>query len=662
MKKIKLLNDKQKGLIAVIIFSVFFTSMPVYSQNVQAMDRQAQEHFNNKEFPQAVVLWLNILDIDPNNLEIQKKVEALYELKQKKDLELEKAKMHYKIARIEIAKNFSEDLPFAEADRNFRVAKRNFDIASDSFITAYRIEPKDSEMQLVRDDMQKLERMITSEEKKLTTTRDKRERVAALTLLAKTAMNEKRFKDALDSWEKALALIPENIEAIEGKRQCEIGIDNLMRYESIRKFTASGINYFNINDFDNSRKDFVHVLQLDPKNNTAHDYIGRIDDAVNSKKRYEQRLIEAEVFYQSGLKNLRDNKFNEARDDFENTLALIPKYKDTENRLAGIAQLKGAYEARARERMLRQINEEFQSGLIALAGLRYQEAISAFENVLRLDRGNTLAPIYIQRAKDAQQSVDEEIVDENSPYYNIINPLIVSGKRLYESGKYEESRKRWNQILELFPANRVANEYVFMCELKLNPAASDAIIKRIISEGEELLKNRDYRGAYRKFDIVRSTYPNYPEIQNLIKRAEREQLYAGTGTQPLTQSDIADIEARYNLGMSYYQRGGEDNIRRALTELRWVVARDPNNIKAVTAVNRIESQLRVGSGSETAGTKRLSAEQEALVRKHYFSGINYYSNNDFNRAIAEWRKVLAIDPNHTRAQNNIRRCLALMGQ
>jgi len=50
------------------------------------------------------------------------------------------------------------------------------------------------------------------------------------------------------------------------------------------------------------------------------------------------------------------------------------------------------------------------------------------------------------------------------------------------------------------------------------------------------------------------------------------------------------------------------------------------------------------------------------VRKHYFSGINYYSNNDFNRAIAEWRKVLAIDPNHAKAQNNIRRCLALMGQ
>ncbi|MCL1833986.1 MAG: hypothetical protein FWG49_05720, partial [Leptospirales bacterium] len=320
------------------------------------------------------------------------------------------------------------------------------------------------------------------------------------------------------------------------------------------------------------------------------------------------------------------------------------------------------YDAKERERILKRINEEFQNGLILLAESRYQEAISAFENVLNFDPENTLVPAYIQRAKDAQRLIDEEIIDENSPYYNLINPLIISGKRFFDTGQYEESKKRWNQILELFPANRISNEYIFKCELKLNPANSEAVIKRIIAEGEELLKKGEYRNAYRKFEIVKSTFPNYPDIQNLLKRAERDQMYAGTGAQPLSQGDINDIETRYNLGMAYYQRGGDDNIRRALVELRWVAARDPNNIKAAVAVNRIESQLRAGTGSEMGGGTRLSADQEALVRKYYFNGINHYSNNDFNKAIAEWRKVLAIDPNHTRAKNNIRKCLALLGQ
>ncbi|MCL1834262.1 MAG: hypothetical protein FWG49_07155, partial [Leptospirales bacterium] len=365
-KNFNLLNDRLKGLIIITIFSIFFTSLPIYSQNIQETDKQAQEYFDNKEFSKAITLWLSILDTDPNNAEIQKKVEYLYELKQKKDLELEKSKVYYKIAKMEISKNFAEELPFNEADKNFKTAKKNATVAFDSFITAYRIDPKANEMQLIRDDMQNLEKMLSSEEKKLTATREKRDKVAELTLLAKTAMNERRFYDALNSWEKALDLISENMEAIEGKRQAEIAIDNIVRYENIKRSIASGISYFEISEFDSSRQDFMHVLQLDPGNNTARDYIEKIDDAINSKRKYEQRLVEAEVFYQAGLTNLKDNKFNEARDDFENAIALIPNYKDTEKRLSSIPQLRSAYDAKEKERMLKRINEEFQSGLIAL--------------------------------------------------------------------------------------------------------------------------------------------------------------------------------------------------------------------------------------------------------------------------------------------------------
>jgi tetratricopeptide (TPR) repeat protein len=50
------------------------------------------------------------------------------------------------------------------------------------------------------------------------------------------------------------------------------------------------------------------------------------------------------------------------------------------------------------------------------------------------------------------------------------------------------------------------------------------------------------------------------------------------------------------------------------------------------------------------------------VRELYFRGINYYSANRYQDAIAEWRKVLAIDPNHEKAKNNIRQTLILLKQ
>jgi tetratricopeptide (TPR) repeat protein len=649
-----------KKLLSVLIAALFFSPLPIYTQSTKEMDRQAQEYFDNKEFSKAVALWLNMLDIDPNNMDIQKKVEFLYEMKQKKDLELEKSKMNYKLAKKEIIKNFAKDVTYEDAEDNLAASRETAKIAFESFIIAYRIDPKDSDMQLIREDMQKLEKLLASEDKRLALSKEQRERAKALTLLAVTAMDEARYQDALGHWSEILTFMPENIDAIEGKRQAEIAIDNIIRYESIKKFLASGKSYFELNDFKLARQDFMNVLQLDPENNAAQDYIEKIDELLNSKKKYEQRLREAETFYVSAIKNLRENRFDEARDELENVITLIANYKDARERLAGIPKLKAEYDRKERERRLRQINEEFQNGLIALADLRYQDAISAFENTLKLDPGNKLAPFYIQRAKDAQKLVEEEVVDENSTYFDLVNSLVVSGKRLFEAGKYEESQKRWNQILELFPSNRIANEYNFKCELRHNPAEGEAIIKKMVADGEDLLKKKEFRSAYRKFELVKSINPNYPDIQNLLKKAEREQSF--TGSSLLTLEEKNDLDRRYNLGMAYYQKGGDDNIKKALVELRWVASKDPGNIKAVVAVNKIESQSRAGISAAKGEGSKLTPEQEALVRKYYYSGINYYSNNDFKRAIAEWRKVIAIDPGHTRAKNNIRKCLALLGQ
>lgn len=651
-------NMKVYILLAGAIF--IFSAAPVLTQSTAEMDRQAQEYFDNKDFSKAVALWLNILDIEPDNQDIQKKVEFLYEIKQKKDLELEKSKVNYKLAKKELAPNFADNVAFEDAEKNLEGSRDKAKIAFNSFVIAYRIDPKDPEMQLVREDMQRLEKILAAEEKRLSASRELREKVAALLLLARASMDESRFQDALKNWTDILKLMPEHMEASEGKRQATIAIENVLRYENIKKYMASGILFFGQEEYKPARQDFMSVLQLDPENNAARDYIEKIDDKLNEKKRYEQRLREAETFYASGIKNLRDYKYDEARDDLENALALIENFRDARERLAGIPGLKAEYDRRAREKRLRMIDEQFQNGLIALAESRYLDAISAFEDTLKLDPGNKLAPAYIQRAKDAQKLVEEEVVDDNSPYFDVVNSLIVSGKTLYDSGKYTESKNRWEQILQLFPSNRIANEYMFKCELKLKPEQRGIMVKKLIEDGEAYLKKRDYRNAYRRFDLARSIDPEYPDIKALLARAERGQSFSGSS--PVAQEEIQEIERRFNLGMAYYQKGGEDNIKKALVELRWVASRDPNNIKAVVSVNKIEAQLRVGSSSAKAEGSKLTAEQESLVRKYYYSGINYYSNNDFKRAIAEWRKVLAIDPEHTRAKNNIRKCLVLLGR
>ena len=656
------ISTKIKHFSVIVIFFIL-ALVNLYAQSVKNMDDEAQKHFENKEFSKAVALWLNILDLDPENAEIQRKIEMLYDMKQRKDIELEKAKYNFRVARRDLIKNRDDNISLKDAQSNLNESREKASVAFESFIIAYRIDPKDPEMQLLRDEMEKLEKYIVSEDTRLKVTIAQREKAEALKALAIAAMDERRYQDSLGHWEEILAFLPQNIEAIEGKRQAELAIENAIRYESIRRYMASGVALFNQDEFNLARQEFINVLQLDPANTAADEYIDRIDERLNEKRRLEQRMRQAEIFYASGINNIRENNFNEARDDFENAIALVPDYKDSRARLSSLPGLRREFERRERERRLRLIDTEFQNGLIALTQQQYQEAISAFEKTLNLDPENQLAAVYIQRAKEALKQIEEEIVDDNSPYFDLVNSLVVSGEKLFNEGKYEESKKRWEKILELFPKNRKATEFVLKCEMKLNPERRETFAQRLVGEGNELLGKKEFRDAKTKFELVKSFYPEYPDIDNLIARSERGRGSTGGGTVSLGSADRNELERRYRLGMTYYQRGGAGNLNRALTELRWVVARDPENIKAIVGVNRIEAQLRSGTSSaSTVSQKGLTPEQEALVRTYYYRGINYYSNNDFNRAIAEWRKVLAIDPNHVNARNNIRRTLVLLGR
>ncbi len=654
----------KKGTIksAFIIIMMVLVPVALFPQSVSEMDRQAQRYYENKEFSRAVVIWLNILDIDPENAEVQKKVEMLYELKQKKDIELERSKMDYKKAKMELYKNQDENISYDDAEENLARARKRYDRAFAEFATAYRIDPNDTEMQLVREEMDRLRKYLESEEQKLSVSKEQRKRARELTVLARKAMDESRYKDALGHWEEILSFMPDNIDAIEGQRQSTLAIENFMRFESIKKFLQSGIVLFEKEDYRLARRDFMNVLQLDPENNTARDYIERIDDKLNEKRKAEQREKQAELFYASGVKNLKENQFDEAEDDFNNILSLYnnKNYRDTKEKLASIPGLRKEYDRRSAEARNREFTDRFQNGMIALSEGKYQDAISFFEKALKLDPGNKEIPRYLQRAKDARRLVEEEVVDENSPYFSVVNSLIVSGKKLYDSGKYEESRKRWGQILELFPSNLIANEYDMKCRIKLNPETRDSIVSKFISEAEGYMKVKDYRNAYRKYALVKSIYPEYPQIDKLIARTQKPQSFGG-GTV-LTASERAEIDRRYKLGMSYYQKGGEENVKKALVELRWVVQKDPGNIKAIISVNKIEAQLRGGRSVAGRGGRKLTPEQEAMVRKYYNNGINYYQNNEYNKAIAEWRKVLIIDPRNAKARSNIIKTTELLGR
>ncbi len=657
--------------LTLLIFLLFLTGGS--TATVKEMDREAQEYLNNKRYNQAIALWLNILDVDPDNERAQRQIEVIYEIKQKKDLSMQRAKLNYRLARNVINRNLDDpDIAEEEAEKNLDVTKKKAKVAFDNFITAYRLDPRDSELNELVDDMKRLEEIIKSEEEKQRLSRELKERYKKLLEEANEAMKNKEYRKALNNYNQILRFFPDDNVAQEGKREAQLAIENRRRYEQIQQFLARGKELFGENQYQPARLEFVQVINLDERNRTARQYIDRIDEKLDEKKLREQRLRQAEEFYVAGNQNLANNEFEQARDNFESVLALVDEFRDTQEKLDSIERLRERYLKLQRERKLQRINQEFQNGMLALSEGRYRDAVAAFETTMNLDPENELAKTYMERAKTALKQQQEEQVDENSPYYNIINSLIISGRNLYNQGKYRESREKWDRILELFPKNRIATEYLLRCNIKMNPDSFEPFAKRLIKEGREHLAQKEYQDAMRKFELIKSLDENYPGLDELIGRARRDTRKAVLGGGPKVGNDEkevratpAQIQARYNRAVALYQQGGRANLQQALQDFRFVARAQPDNIRAIISANKIEAQLRMGGGGGQADVARqdqLTPEQRAQIRRYYYNGISFYSNNNFQAAIREWRKVLAIDPNHVKARNNIRKVLVFLGR
>ncbi|MBN2159695.1 MAG: tetratricopeptide repeat protein [Spirochaetes bacterium] len=633
---------------SILIVCQAFTDL--HPATLKEMDREAQTYFDKREYNQAIGLWLGCLEIEPDNEKIQQKIEMVYEIKQRKDMAFQKAKLNYRIARKKLKEEDDNEIELGIAMGKSAISE---------YVDAYKLDPNDGDMREAMYDMKNLEAEIRAAEEKLRLSRLMREKVEQLKgqARAEMAMEFPDFEKARKLWQDVLRYVPRDGEALEGKRKCDFAIENRIKFEKIRNYMTRGIGYFEKNDYNAARAEFEEVLKIDPDHRDARDYLEKIRDIVEEKMMYAQRQQQAEEAYRSGINNVNNNRFDEAQQDFETSLALIKDYKDAKERLKDLERLSREYDEKQKALRLQRINQRFQEGMIAYTQGRYKEAIDAFVTTISLDKKNEQAKEYLKRAQDALRIAEEESVDENSPYYDVINPMIIAGRSLYARGEYDESKKKWDAILRLFPKNKIAREYIIKCDLMLNPSDKNSVVAARVLEGKEYMEKKDYRNAARIFNIIKSIDRNYPGIDNLIAQAANGLRDVEEGN--LSPADRAEINRRYQTGMNLYQRGGKENIAKALAHFRWVAQKDPTNVKAVVTVNKIEAQLRVGVG-EVERQQTLTAKQRELVNKYYYSGINYYTNNQFDRAIQEWRKVLTIDPGNIKARNNIRKVLAFM--
>lgn len=648
LRDIYFINNKKISFI--ILFSIFFLfpvivnsqSKKQLKEQVDAIDDKAQEYYNNKEFAKAVTEWIRALELDPENESIQLKVEMVYEEKHKKDIAYQKSKKYYYEAKEKL-----NQTTFKEGESLAVSALENFTIA-------YRIAPKDPELLAIKERMERLNQKLKVEREKNRISEEKLRKYNEFQLIADEAFKTEKYDIAVQNYDKMLEIIPKDIYALEQKRQAQIAIQNRLKWEKIKNFMNNASTYIAKKEYQQALSEYNQALAIDPQNEEVKEKIAEVNGIIEKVENAKRRREQADQFYNAGIDNLNENRFNSARDNFNNALALVENYPGARARLASIPALEKAYLEEVKKKKLQELDKEYRNGLFYYSQGNYQAALGSFERMLQINPESASAKEYLTKSKEALKQQREEVVDESSPYYNIINPLIISGKALFEKGKYQESLKRWNQITEIFPRNKIAGKYILMCQYKLNPDFYKTFAEDKIKEGQKLLKDKKYDSALYIFNIIKDVSPDYPGIDELIARSKREEKKFKA-----PKMSAARINTLYNQAIRLYQSGGTANINRAVQNLELILKNDPENFKASVALNRMRSELNIGIQRQQ-NTNVLSAQQQALVRKYYFNGINLYAKGRFREAIAEWRKVLAIDPKNVKAKNNIKRTMIIL--
>ena len=237
--KIKIMFNKIFHIIFLLFISVIIIEGEVRSDTIDEIDERAERYYKDKDFNRAISEWLSILEIEPNNEEIQKKIESVYDEKHRKDTAVQVAKIQLRLAKKAL-------------DISLKETNNRYDIAWNNLVTAYRIDPKDPELQDLRDDVQEFKKILDIENRKTRLSDAMRQQYYGLLPVAREKMKLKEYEEALKIWKELLMIVPLDTIAGEGKRQAELAIQNRLKYERLMVMLESAIALFNNKKYQES--------------------------------------------------------------------------------------------------------------------------------------------------------------------------------------------------------------------------------------------------------------------------------------------------------------------------------------------------------------------------------------------------------------------------
>lgn len=247
------------------------------------------------------------------------------------------------------------------------------------------------------------------------------------------------------------------------------------------------------------------------------------------------------------------------------------------------------------EELLKQAQQYMREG-------RHDIALKAFEKILKLDPNNSKARMLLETVKNEmmQPRMDE---------------FLEKARQAYSEKKYQLSHKYVNEILQVQPDVREAQELMIILKERMTAEEFNEILR----SAEDFIREQQFETAKKALDKALKIFPQHPVA---LKRME-------TVNDHLKRQEIEKLILRGNKQLELANFEGANETFRRILEL------EPNNSKAKMVISYVEEKLQ----TEQVG-QLLNDGWRILMMDH---------NYDEVIRIAE--RVLKADPKNAEAKS-----------
>lgn len=435
-------------------------------------------------------------------------------------------------------------------------------------------------------------------------------------------LKEENFNAALGEYLKALSYKPDDDEMnylvsvlkkeVEDKSQ---KIDSLFRKADF--YEQKGW-YINAHTF------LQKILELDLHNSRAKKRLKNLAPELN---RYLDRL------FRQGVADYNRNEVSRAEKIFKQIEAIDKNHSGVATYLAKIDSITS-----------NTANDYYYRGVGYYKQGNLFRASQEFKEALAFNPGHKQAQEYLAKVEKELEANRRQI-----------ERLLRDAKNYEEKKLYIKANASYRKILEIDINHEIARR-------KINYLGS--FIKNTVDEkfqrARNLYSRADYSGAIAEFREILSIDPDHASSRNYLNRAtQRLEALANQHYQRAQNFyqqrnwDKVIQECNLTLSMNPNHNGAEDLKKTALgnTSLDKLLERGIHyfQIKDFSNAKPIFKQVLIKEpGNESANNYLRECERElaSQIVESLNSGIEFFTDGNYEEAIKEWNKVLRIDPTH----------------